>query len=280
MPIDDRRYTHRRLPMKIDEALKVGQFMHRVTRDPSDPQGTWSAALMGIKFRRDLVDDYVRECFGSTVQAGPFRGMRYGFRAAGSMYSPKILGSYEQELHPYLRSLPAYRRFVNVGCGEGYYAVGARLAAPGIEVQAFDIDPEARRLCRDLAAANGVDDGLRIGERCSPRTLEALAEPGTLVMIDIEGAEVELLGGLEAGRVADCDFLVETHNTPELGLTLRAVVGALSGSHAVTVVDQQPRDWSAIPELLPLGHLDRFLAQWEGRGPEPWVFAKSRRRAG
>ena len=49
MPIDDRRYTHRRLPMKIDEALKVGQFMHRVTRDPSDPQGTWSAACFRLR---------------------------------------------------------------------------------------------------------------------------------------------------------------------------------------------------------------------------------------
>jgi len=276
MPIDNRRYTHRRLPMKVDEAAKVGRFMHKATGDTSDPQGTWAAALMGIKFRRDLVDDYIRRCYGSVVQSGPFKGMRYGAQAAGSTYSPKILGCYEQELHPFIQALPGYRRFVNIGCGEGYYAVGARLAAPGIDVHAFDIDPIARRLCRALAEANGVADGLRIGERCNPETLAELAAPGTLVMVDIEGAEVELFAGLDVGRIAGCDVLVETHNTPKSGLTLGAVVDALSPTHDVTVVDQQPRDWSAVPELLPLANLDRFLAQWEGRGPEPWVFAKSR----
>ena len=281
MPTDDPRYTHRRLPMRRDEALEAGRRMHEATADPTNPQGAWSATLAGFRLRCGLVDRYLRECFGSTVQAGPFKGMQYGGRSAGSMYSPKILGSYEQELHPYIEALPRYRRFVNIGCAEGYYAVGARLVAPDVEVHAFDIDPEARRLCAELAAVNGVADGLRIGERCDPATLAELAGPGTLVMVDIEGAEVALFEALDPGRVAAdriayCDFLVETHSTLNLGLTLPAVLDALSGSHEVTIVDQQPRDWSGIPELLPLGQMDRFLAQWEGRGPEPWVFAKAR----
>lgn len=276
MPIDHRRYAHRRLPMRISEALKVGEKMHRLTAAPGDPQGTWFATLAGIQFRRELVDGYIAQCYGNVVQSGPFEGMRYGAEAAGSLYSPKILGSYEQELHPYIGALRRYRRFVNIGCGEGYYAVGARLLAPAVEVHAFDIDPQARRLCAAQAALNGVADGLHIGERCDAATLGRLAGPGTLVMIDIEGGEVELLSSFPVGRAAGSDFLVETHTTPELGLTLAAVVDAFSDSHDVTVVDQQPRDWSAVPELLPLGHLDRFLAQWEGRGPEPWVFAKAR----
>ncbi len=276
MPFDVRRYTHRRLPMRIDAARRVGRYMHKATSDPANEQGTWAAALMGIKFRRDIVDGYLRECYGGLVQSGPFKGMRYGDQAAGSMYSPKILGSYEQELHPYIAALPGYRRFVDIGCGEGYYAVGARLLAPGVEVHAFDVDPNARRLCAELAAMNGVAEGLRIGERCEAAELEALAAPGTLVLIDIEAAEVELLAGLDMARMACCDILVETHSTPEHGLTLEPVVDALSANHEVAVIDQQPRDWSAVPELLPLANLDRFLAQWEGHSPEPWVFAKAR----
>ena len=50
--------------------------------------------------------------------------------------------------------------------------------------------------------------------------------------------------------------------------------------HDVTVIDQQPRDWRSCPGLVSLGQFDPFLAQWEGRGPEPWVFAKARPAAG
>lgn len=275
MNSDERRYTRLALPMTMKHGRRVARAVHETTRDPSDPQGAWRASVLALDYRRQLVDDYVRDCCGLTVRAGPFAGMKYVEGAAGSLYSPKILGSYEQELHPYIRALPGYRRLVNVGCGEGYYAVGAKVMVPGIEVLAFDIDPDAIAKCRALAAANGVERGLHLEAQCTPDRLAGLAAPGTLVLLDVEGAEVDLLGGLPPERAAQCDFLVETH-TVAAGVSLGAVVAALAGTHDITVVDQQPRDWKPYPELYPLGQIDRFLAQWEGRGPEPWVFAGAR----
>ena len=48
---------------------------------------------------------------------------------------------------------------VNVGAGEGYYAVGLARRAAGAQVVAFEIDPLRRLWCRKMAGANGV--GLR-----------------------------------------------------------------------------------------------------------------------
>ena len=44
----------------------------------------------------------------------------------GSVLIPKLLGSYEQELQPLLQRLAAqnYSEIVDIGCAEGYYAIG------------------------------------------------------------------------------------------------------------------------------------------------------------
>src|SRR5689334_17519514 len=60
------------------------------------------------------------------VDCGPFVGMRYLRSACCERILPKLLGSYEEELWPALRRLAALPipAVVNVGCAEGYYAVG------------------------------------------------------------------------------------------------------------------------------------------------------------
>src|SRR6478672_6897407 len=64
---------------------------------------------------------------GLVVQHGPFKGMKYpGVNSVGSALIPKLLGSYERELHPLIDSICAgqYDQVVDIGCAEGYYAVG------------------------------------------------------------------------------------------------------------------------------------------------------------
>src|SRR5437016_2600251 len=66
---------------------------------------------------------------GWVVQSGPFAGMLYVNQAVGSAHVPKLLGSYEAELHEIMRSVLTenYATIVDVGCAEGYYAIGLAL---------------------------------------------------------------------------------------------------------------------------------------------------------
>jgi hypothetical protein len=61
-----------------------------------------------------------------TVANGPFKGLRYpSVHTFGSALFPKLLGSYESELHPVLGGMMGngYTTVVDIGCGEGYCAV-------------------------------------------------------------------------------------------------------------------------------------------------------------
>ena len=57
-----------------------------------------------------------------TVANGPFKGMRYAAaQSVGSALLPKLLGSYESELHGALEEMfvRKYTTVVDIGCAEG-----------------------------------------------------------------------------------------------------------------------------------------------------------------
>jgi len=94
-----------------------------------------------------------------TVRSGPFAGLRYPSEASvGSTLLPKLLGSYEQELHGVVEQLDhaKYTAIVDIGCAEGYYAVGLAKRIESIPVFAYDTDPTSRQLCLDMASRNDV----------------------------------------------------------------------------------------------------------------------------
>src|SRR5215207_138666 len=64
---------------------------------------------------------------GLSVRRGPFAGMRYPREAvAATTVVPKLLGSFELELHPVLDEVldRGCSTILNIGSAEGYYAVG------------------------------------------------------------------------------------------------------------------------------------------------------------
>jgi 2-polyprenyl-3-methyl-5-hydroxy-6-metoxy-1,4-benzoquinol methylase len=96
--------------------------------------------------RIDRITRAIVKRHGLVVLDGPFAGMRYVPQAAGSSLLPKLLGCYEAELHPTLTSVFSlnYRQVVDVGCAEGYYAVGLATRILEARVFAFDTDMQAR----------------------------------------------------------------------------------------------------------------------------------------
>src|ERR1700760_4646091 len=92
----------------------------------------------------------------SSVASGPFTGMKYINKSAGSAYIPKLLGIYERELHDIIEYVCRLniRTVINVGAGEGYYAVGLAVRMPFSSVIAFERDPQACAEVRALARLN------------------------------------------------------------------------------------------------------------------------------
>jgi hypothetical protein len=239
--------------------------------------------------KKALLAEELARRYGRRVLAGPFAGMAYVGEAVGSELLPKLLGTYELELHFVLEALlrRPWERVINVGCGEGYYAVGLALRLPAATVHAFDTDATARRLGAELAALNGVSNRLRLAAACPPSCLHRLAGRNALLLCDCEGDEWELLRPDAVPTLARCTMLVELHEFLRPGVT-RELLRRFAGTHLpafIPAVERAPglADQAlALAPLLtdrapagpaPLGPEERWLALSEARPPGMgWLF--------
>ena len=199
------------------------------------------------------------------VLGGPFEGMAYGHDNFGSVYQPKILGTYERELHDalaVLRDRPV-KRILNIGAAEGYYAVGLARFFPDSTVLAFEGDEASSSILRANAERNDVTGRIELRGLCSgsdlAEELSLVCPDGTekLVVLDIEGAEAEVVPAIESVEVA-AHWLVEIHDflNPEAA---GAVWRALSDKHRVFEIWEQPRQFEELPKgwWSPLGRVNR-----------------------
>jgi len=85
----------------------------------------------------------------------------------------KLLGTYEMELHPALSAILAepFRRLINVGGAEGYYAIGVARNSGSRGVLVFETNPKGREIIEKLAADNGLVDAVRVRGTCEENDL-------------------------------------------------------------------------------------------------------------
>lgn len=150
------------------------------------------------------------------VLHGPFAGMVYPTAdSTGSTLHAKLLGCYEQELHPFIEQAIANPAdgVVDVGCAEGYYAVGMAMRTPSSKIYAYDTEARAHELCRAMAAANGVADRVTLGQFCNAAELIRLASTGRLLVIsDCEGYEGTLFTDEVCQALRHCTLIIEIHD--------------------------------------------------------------------
>lgn len=218
-----------------------------------------------------------REC-GLVVQSGPFAGMAYVSEAVCSSLVPKLLGSYEAELHEVFAQILArdYETVIDVGCAEGYYAVGLALRLPHARVHAFDIDARARALCTKLAQANNVGERVMVGGECDHERLNSLIRGRTLIVCDCEGCELHLLDPELAPELRRSDLVVELHDMIVPNIT-PTILSRFAATHEITLVDTAERDPNDFPILKNLDRLTQRTAVAEFRDePMQWGYLQAK----
>ena len=247
----------------------------------STPEGATLGLRVLAIWRSRMIARALREQNGGRVLGGPFAGMAYVEDATEGALAPRLIGTYEDELHPHLAEALAAdpEVILDIGCAEGYYAAGLARLAPGAVVHAHDTSETAQAACRRMAALNGVEARIRIGGLFHPEDFQKFAGQRCLVIVDIEGAEDDLLRPDLAPALAGMRLIVETHDVYRPGVMDR-VRARFAASHDITVVHPGPKT-AALPELLrSRSHLDQLLAVWEFRAaPTPWLVMKPRRSA-
>jgi hypothetical protein len=207
------------------------------------------------------------------VLAGPFQGMRYFNEVTWGSLIPKWVGTYEMELRPWIRRILEQppRIVIDVGCAEGFYAVGLARLLPEVRVFTFDVDFISRRQLKKLSKLNRVADQIQIGGWCSHQELERLTGGGDALLIaDIEGHETVLLDPLACPSLATTRILVELH-PPCGGLledTRNELKARFDDTHHVDELQSVSRSAANGCHLLPFGfqagEIPAFLEEYRG----------------
>jgi hypothetical protein len=218
---------------------------------------------------------------GLEVRRGPFAGMRYleGLERSSGDLVAKLAGTYERELHGVVSEWvsAAYPHVIDVGCAEGFYAVGFAHAIPGTTVYAFDIDPHARSQCASLAALNDVGARVDVRGACEPASLNAFPADGVALLADCEGYERVLLDPEIAPRLAAWPVLVELHEFIDASIT-ETIRARFQATHEIEIIEGDDRQQdAALPELAFMSASERAAVLGEHRpGPMRWAHMRPR----
>lgn len=221
----------------------------------------------------------VLERNGPAVSGGPFEGLIFPASTFDRHIAPKLFGSYEAALNPLWKEVLGrqYHQVLDIGCADGYFAVGLARALPDSTIHAFDTDPWARRTVREMAEVNQVAN-VRVHGACGPEWLDEHLRPGAFVLCDCEGYEDVLLDPDTAPALREADLLVELHEHAAPGVTSR-LLDRFRETHDAVLVDDVQRAPDDYPTSSFLPGDDRMRALNEVRTDgQQWLYLTVRER--
>lgn len=215
--------------------------------------------------RLDASRAFIRDV-GARVLSGPFKDLKYPEAIIERRnLVPKILASYEDELHGFVKETlsKGYAAIVNVGSADGYYTVGYAMRAPDTPVIAFDTDPWARRATRALADCNGANN-VTVKAMCTPDWLHENLPEDSLLLSDCEGYEFILLDPEVAPQLRTATILVEIHEHNAPGAE-DEICRRFAQTHQIKIATSREKDPASYEALTVVPRDMQAIVISEGR---------------
>jgi len=183
----------------------------------------------------------------------------------------QCLGIYEYEILVELEVLleGQNKTFIDIGAADGYYAVGALFSGLCGKVICFEQSEAGRTTIRDNWKANGAHGSLIVQGEANNESLSALKESdvnNAVVLIDVEGAEFDILTEPVLEKLKRCVVILEVHNWAEDFVS--RYTGLLQRLHAyfdIEKIDRKTVDLYSFSELRDLTDDNRALLGSERR---------------
>jgi len=225
--------------------------------------------------RRYRLSQRLASTLNSTVAYGPFAGLKldtnswWGAADRGSM----LLGIYELEVLNWMDVARSGRSIlVDLGAADGYYAIGALKSGWVEHAYCFEMSEAGRTAIQQNADANGVGDRVTVLGIATPSFVQDLVRDydvdisQCLVLIDIEGAEFEVLTRATLQELAQAAVVIELHEEPGVSPSkIDALVTACSGIFETSILTMGARDLSGFAELQSWPDDDRWALCSESR---------------
>jgi predicted RNA methylase len=220
--------------------------------------------------RRQELLPFIYDRTAGKVQTGPFAGMIIlpQFSWGDGDTASKLLGVYEDELHSTIHDAVKQKpdMFINIGCAEGYYAIGASRLLSHIPGVAVDINPNAVKITMENAMANNLRNMEFLELTATSSWLETkikLTERPWLI-VDCESYETELLDIAQAPSLRKAIILVECHDCMVPGIT-ETLTKRFKNTHNIQAIKQQFKDPYKFDFLDEVSDCDKWALVHEGR---------------
>jgi hypothetical protein len=225
-----------------------------------------------ITLLREQLTDKIAQIFEFRVSYGVFKGMNivpeftWSKADTGSM----ILGLYEKEVVQILEKNPG-STLINLGAGDGYYAIGGVVSGLFQNSIAFEMNPISRKVIREGLKLNRATNKVCILGKAHKDFWKSLQLPpeklhGCLVLSDIEGREFEIFERSAFEYFKNSIIIIEIHDWVAEGPEkLRDLMFYSEKTHRAEEITTAARDLSEIPEVANFSDNDRWLLCSEGR---------------
>tara|TARA_B100000212_G_scaffold70965_1_gene49975 strand:+ start:9241 stop:10074 length:834 start_codon:yes stop_codon:yes gene_type:complete len=172
-----------------------------------------------IRQRQKRISLELFKMLNGTVKYGPFKGLRlthnpwWGQLDLGS----QCLGLYEKEILKFIENIEdgQFTNFIDIGAADGYYAVGLLSTGKIQRSICFEKTDKGREAIFTNWKNNGAIGQLVVKAKANFESIATLTEHDlerSLILIDIEGGEFELLNNDTIHKFRYSKILLEIHN--------------------------------------------------------------------
>lgn len=158
-------------------------------------RGLWLVNIDPLQVMKDVIIEDNFESTPQRIRSGLFEGLilETDSRSRGDRVSI-ISGNYEREVLEWNYQTGPFETISNVGAGTGYYPLGSIHVNLAKNAVLFEVNLDCMKIARDNAERNGLQNFCSFYGKASESNLLATElEENSLVIIDIEGGEFELL---------------------------------------------------------------------------------------
>lgn len=163
----------------------------------------------------------VMKLLNYTVKYGPYNGVKFTNnikKLSYTDYPAYLFGTYEHDIVKILTSYKKYNiiNFVNVGASVGYHAIGLIKNNFYRSAICFEKNKSTRNILKKNIKLNKCEKKIKIFEEAKKDFYLKIGQNmdlrKTMILIDIEGGEFEILDSLSIKFLSDCFLIIEIHH--------------------------------------------------------------------
>lgn len=167
----------------------------------------------------------------------------------------KWLGTYEQPIHPaiYSELSKPHDLFINIGCGDGYYGAGVAIKSPTTRILFIEKVESCNQLVDQLCVENNITNytfSTQSNSDFIESSLKDSKQPWMLM--DIEGAEVDLLDLDKIPSLKKTTIIVEAHDFCRMQATNIMLTRFQDTHHITNIVDPITRYLNTLSQSIAL----------------------------